>query len=275
MRRFVILLALLSGSSSAYADKSPNNSRSRAKVLVGEAQAAFQAEDYELCVEKFRSAYKLAPLPQIQFNLGMCYEKLERFREAALEYEGAAESEKMSPGMRRKARENLTAMQEQMAKIRFEGVKGESMIDGSIPCNVPCSLYLEPGEHEIEYGNNQKQSFSATRGRILNVVLRVAEFDATAPDTDARPDLTADLSGDSSESGVSWLTWGGVGLAAAGSTGAIVFGFKTQSLHEDFMAAPSVDTADEGVQMRNFTNISIGVAAVGASLVIYDLLTDE
>ena len=272
MRRFVILLALLgAGSSSANAD-----SRSKAKILVGEAQAAFQAEDYELCVEKFRSAYKLAPLPQIQFNLGMCYEKLERFREAALEYEGAADSEKMSPGMRRKARENLTAMQEQMAKIRFEGVRGDSMIDGSIPCKVPCSLYLEPGEHEIEYGDNQTQSFSATRGRILNVVLRKKEFDATAPNTDARPDLTADVSGgtDSSESSISWLTWGGVGMAAAGTTGAIVFGFKTQSLHEDFMAAPSVETADEGEQMRNFTNISIGVAAVGATLVIYDLLTD-
>jgi hypothetical protein len=268
------MLALVTSSTTAFADKEPTaKQRSKAKKLVAQAQAAFQNEDFELCAEKFSSAYDLAPLPQIQFNLGMCYEKLEQFRNAALAYEGAAESEKMSPGMRRKARENLNAMHDQMAKIRFEGVEGEGVIDGSIPCEIPCSLYLEPGEHEIRYGDDQTQSFSATRGRVLKVVLREQEFDATAPDPDARTDLTTTAT-TSSEGGPGWLTWGGAGIAAAGTTGAIVFGLKTQSLHEDFMAAPSVDVADEGVQMRRFTNVSIGVAAVGASLVIYDLLTD-
>jgi hypothetical protein len=279
----VFLCGGLPGAGIATAQGQEEGKREKAKRLVGEAQAAFKNEEFELCAEKFRRAYRLAPLPQIQFNLGLCYERLERFRDASIAYEGAATHKKMPEEMRQKAKESLDKIRKQLAKVRFEGSAGNGKVDGSIPCKIPCSLYLDPGAHQIIYGDDeQQQDFSVIRGRAATVVLAKAEaddtkFDATESDTKTRTDLTSSgvtKSKKETGSGIGWLTWGGGGMAAAGATGALVFGLKTRSLHDDFMRDPTVDDANDGIQARRFTNISIGVAVTGASLLVYDLLTD-
>jgi hypothetical protein len=194
--------------------------------------------------------------------------------------------------MRKKAKESLAKMRGFLAKIRIEGASGGGLIDGSIACKLPCSLYLEPGDHVVTFGlDEERKSFSATRGRetVVNLEKETvteekldpdtveSDFDATAPDTNARPDLTntgVTASTKSESSGPGYLTWGGGGLAVAGTAGALVFGLRTRGLHDDFTMMPTQVLADDGEQMRTLTNVSIGVAIVGASLVVYDLLSD-
>lgn len=266
--------------------------KAQAKRLVGEAQTAFNNGAYKVCAQKFSTAFKLAPLPQIQFNLALCYAGQERYRDAALEYEAAGDHPDMPAEMRAKAKESLAKMRGFMAKIRIEGASGGGLIDGSIACKLPCTLYLEPGDHVVTFGlDGERKSFTATKGHEAIVSLKKeaatedkgkpkpteADFDATAPDSNARPDLTntgVTASTKSESSGPSYLTWGGGGLAVAGTAGALVFGLKTRGLHDDFTMMPTQALADDGEQMRTFTNVSIGVAIVGASLVVYDLLSD-
>ena len=275
MSRFLVVLALLVCSSSAFAQSEQD--RRNAKRLVGEAQAAFQAEDYELCVEKFGLAFDLAPLPQIQFNLGLCYERLERFRDAALEYEEAAAHPDMPGPMREKAQMSLGKMREQMAEIRIEGGVSEAIVDELIRCKLPCNLFLEPGDHRATWGDEQEQSFSVTRQRAATVTLREEADQALLPQDEDQGQERSDLTSSpvvSEGEGVAWLTWGGGGMAALGTTGAIVFGMKTSSLHQDFMDNPTAALADDGLQARRLTNISIGVALTGAAILAYDLMRD-
>jgi hypothetical protein len=291
MIRPLLIAFLVSTSATAFAqgaatDPTPED-KSQAKRLVGEAQQAFNDGDFEVCAQKFSTAFKLAPLPQIQFNLALCYERQERYRDASIEYEAAAKHKDMPAEMRAKANESLKKMRSQMAKIRIEGADGEGLVDDKIKCELPCTLYLEPGSHVIRFGeDNKTKSFNAVRERDAVVSLKPdmakveetnTDFDATEPAENARPDLTSEAgstSASSGDKGVGLLTWGGAGLAAAGTTGALVFGLKTRSLHDDFSMMPTRSLADDGNQARTFTNLSIGIGVVGMSMVVYDLLID-
>jgi hypothetical protein len=285
IRPFLFALCLCVGAPAlAQADGPTDDDKGKAKRLVGQAQAAFSKGKFKVCAQKFEEANKLAPLPQIQFNLGLCYERLERYRDASLEYEAAAVHEDMPEAMRKMAQQNLVDVREHMSKVRIEGDEGESRIDGTIICQVPCEVYLEAGTHEVKYGpHSQSKKFTNALGRELVVDVKFkkpdpgeTKFDATKEDDQARPDLTSgggSTSG-SSGSGPGFLTYGGGGLAVAGTAGALFFGLKTRSLHDDFMMTPTQSISDDGEQTRGLTNISIGVAVVGVSLVVYDLLID-
>ncbi len=284
MIRFLVILGCLSVSSPLFAqsdDAGPTaEDKSQAKRLVGEAQAAFNSGDYESCAQKFSTAHKLVPLPQIQFNLGLCYERLKQYRNAATVYESAAGHQDMPEAMRAKAEENLAQVRAQLGKVQITGREGESRVDDSILCKMPCTLYLKPGSHVVAFGSNgDSQTFTTKLGEQTDVKLAVKAVentvDATEPPSNSRPDLVSNdvqASSTSSGSGIGLLTWGGGGLAVAGTVGAVVFGLKTQSLHDDFAMMPTQALADDGEEMRGFTNLSIGAAILGVSLVAYDLL---
>lgn len=269
------------------ADPGPTDEdKSQAKRLVGEAKDAFTAGDFDTCAKKFSTAFKLAPLPQIQFNLALCYERLDRYRDAALEYEAAAKHKDMPAPMQEKANESLAKMRKSLAKVEIVGTTGKAVVDESISCDLPCSLYLEAGRHVVTYGADERKGFRAKRNEELVVTLEGGVKETPIQDRgfrateggggNEREDLTmVSAKGSSgSNSAPGFLTWGGGGLAVAGTAGALVFGLRARSLHDDFQAMPTRALADDGDQMRNLTNLSIGVAVVGASLVVYDLLSD-
>ena len=72
--------------------------------------------------------------------------------------------------------------------------------------------------------------------------------------------------------GPGWLTWTGAGLAVVGTASTLYFGLRTQSLHDDYVREPTEQRYDDGRDARLATNLSIGVAAVGAVMLAVDLL---
>ena len=68
------------------------------------------------------------------------------------------------------------------------------------------------------------------------------------------------------------LTWTGAGLAVVGTASTLYFGLRTHSLHDDYVREPTEQRYDDGREARLATNLSIGVAAVGAVMLAVDLL---
>jgi hypothetical protein len=68
------------------------------------------------------------------------------------------------------------------------------------------------------------------------------------------------------------LTWTGVGLAAVGAAGILYFGLRAQSIHDQYVLTPTTGRRDKGMLYRDLANISIGVAGLGAVLLLVDLL---
>ena len=137
-------------------------------------------------------------------------------------------------------------------------------------------LEIKDGDVVSVGPDNETKIFQAVRMQeaVVTLKLKVTDFDATEESGDARPDLTSNAVTATESTGPGLLTWGGAGLAAAGTAGALVFGMKTRSLHDDFMMMPTPALADDGDKARTFTNVSIGVGIVGASMVVYDLFID-
>ncbi|MEO6954247.1 MAG: tetratricopeptide repeat protein [Polyangia bacterium] len=80
--RFLFAMLLLIGLS-ANADE-PHN---EARTLFHEGAAAYDAGDFQPALEKFQVAAKLAPLPELDYNIARCLDRLERWPEAVVFYE--------------------------------------------------------------------------------------------------------------------------------------------------------------------------------------------
>jgi tetratricopeptide (TPR) repeat protein len=87
------------------------------------------------------------------------------------------------------------------------------------------------------------------------------------------PPRTASAVVDAPSSRTAWLAIGGAVVAGAGVAGIVYFGLRAQSLHDEWEASPTdEDLAGRGTTMRDLANVSIGVAALGAVLVLLDVL---
>ncbi|HWB78824.1 MAG TPA: tetratricopeptide repeat protein [Nannocystaceae bacterium] len=68
------------------------------------------------------------------------------------------------------------------------------------------------------------------------------------------------------------LLWTGLPLTAVGAAGTIVFGLRTQSQHDAYVAMPESDTRKQGLRARALTNASIAVLSLGAALIVADVI---
>jgi tetratricopeptide (TPR) repeat protein len=66
------LTALVLGSTVAAAA----DDTAAAKALVKEARLAFDTGDFQTALQKYEAAFKLKPVPALQFNLGQCHRQL-------------------------------------------------------------------------------------------------------------------------------------------------------------------------------------------------------
>jgi tetratricopeptide (TPR) repeat protein len=58
-----------------------------ARKAFGEGKAAFEKGDYEAALTAYQRANMILPAPNLYFNIGVTYEKLGRFQEAALAFD--------------------------------------------------------------------------------------------------------------------------------------------------------------------------------------------
>ena len=263
-----LLAVLISTAAPAAAQDEPATSeaRERARVALDRGNEAFTAHDYGAALVAFQEAFAAAPVDQIRFNIARCFERLGRFREATLEYRAAANSDDLSAEQRARAQRELDAVEERLGTLVVRGPPGvELEIDAAFACTIPCREQLDPGEHRLRGPTGAERRVSLERGGVAAVQWTVSE----APDEPA-PGRPVEVDADDHEPGGLSIAGGVVGVV--GIAGIVGFGLRVNALVDRFDAEPSNSTADEGELMATLANASIGVAVIGASLVLVDLL---
>src|SRR6516164_850697 len=87
MRKFVLSVWLLLGLAPRSFAQPPDDKMARARVHVNAAVAYYDDGKYEDAVREMQAAYELKPVPDLQYDLAQCYERLGKPAEAADAYE--------------------------------------------------------------------------------------------------------------------------------------------------------------------------------------------
>lgn len=264
MRRLALLLALVALLAPGLA-----HAQTSAADEFRLGLEAFEGERWGEALARFRSALEIDPRDAVRFNIALCLEQLGRHREAAEEFERAAESEEVPEEARQQAAAQAEANRARLALVRASGWDGALLsVDDEPRCRLPCETAEDPGAHRIsahldDRAWSEEVDLSEGERVLLSVVeppARVIEVPAAAP-----------VSEPGGSPAIGWL--GGLGLAlSAGATGATIgLGVHAQSLHDDYVMRPTLDAAREGSAFRDATNVALGLAVTGAVLFVIDL----
>ena len=269
MTRALLFSLVVLGAPRAHAqDREPEPPPGR--ELIERAVAAFEEGDYQVALDHFSTAYELVPRAEIEFNIGMCLERLGRLREAKARYEHALEGDELGPEGRARARAQLEGVLPRLATLRVTEPSGAEVLVGRDDrCEVPCELVLDPGTHDVVLRDGD-----ARRSREVTLVPggeEVVRFEPEVAPAIVPPPTETPPRDDGYAPGV--LSILGAGLVVAGGAGIVGFGLRTDRLHDEYLDNPTADGADEGETMMLLANVSIGVAVLGGALLLIDLLT--
>src|SRR5690348_8716902 len=81
-----LILALLLAPAAARADGDDDPDTEIAQRHFARGSASYNHADYELALREFQAARRAKPLPPLDFNIGRCLDRLERWRDAAAAY---------------------------------------------------------------------------------------------------------------------------------------------------------------------------------------------
>lgn len=220
--------------------------------------AAFERGEPAVALHVFRELYERTQLPALRFNIGICLEQLGDRVGALAEFEAVGAAETMAAGTRAEAIEAAARLRAALATVTIDGPAGGiAVLDDARRCELPCELTVEPGTHHavLAVSDAAPESFEASAGARSAVTVSAP----AAPVASAGPSL-----------GV--LTGLGVAVAAIGIGGIVGFGVRTLDVKASFDATPTASLQTEGETMRDLANVSIGVAVLGAALVLIDVV---
>jgi hypothetical protein len=87
----LVVITLLAVSGVAFAHEDPDTEVARRHFNAG--RAFYDAADYERALDEFQQARRAKPHPALDFNIGRCLDRLERYQQAIAAYESYAASE--------------------------------------------------------------------------------------------------------------------------------------------------------------------------------------
>ena len=229
------------------------------------AEKAFADEDYVEALRLFRRAFELAPHAAVRFNIAVCLERLGRFREAAVEYDAVARGSELDASTRERAAVEAARVRARLGVLVVEGEPAGARVrvDGAELCALPCRVAVDPGKRVVVVERATgpvRTSVEVPRDGVATFRVPAA-IAPPAPEPRARPERR----------GPGPLTWIGAGVAVAGAAGTIGFGLRARDLHDDYQAMPTPELRDDGLRMRLYTNVSLGVTVAGAILAGIDL----
>jgi hypothetical protein len=290
MRTAPLLLVLASLGFASPCFAAETSSHTTAKAAFAAGKRAFEGEQFAQALVEFQRAFELSPHDAVRFNVAVCLERLGRFSEAAKEYDAAAASAALPESERERARRSAVQARRNVAVVAVEGGEnGAVLVDGSERCKAPCELELDPGRHAISVGTWQTEVV-AVAGQSSKVLVPapapepVAEAQplpkpqpvAEKPRPQAIAPQSKPVEHDAQPAkegrGPGALTWTGASVALVGAGAATYFWLHATDLKESYDESPKQDELDSGNQAVLFTNVSLGVAAVGAALIAVDLI---
>jgi hypothetical protein len=274
---FGIALFVVAPAALAQGEKAPSAEVQKdARRAFDKGARLFDKKEYALALAEFQRAFELVPHDAVRFNIAVCLERLGRHREAVEEYEQAAKSTTLGEKDLARARAAADVARRSLGRILVKGATGVAVkVDGTVRCESPCTVDLDPGTYRVQLGDTARVVELAIVAGREHVLLaesekRVAETPMPPPQVERKPAKPPPR--ELEARGPGFLTWTGGALAIVGGAGTVYFGLQTRKLHDDYTTAPTQDRLDDGRRSKLFTNVSIGVAAVGATLVVVDLV---
>jgi hypothetical protein len=254
------------------ARSTPAQPDATAQAAFAAGEAAFERNDYVAALDAFRRAYSRDPRDAVRFNIGICLERLGRFKEAVSELEAASRSLELSAEKRARATEEARLARRRLGTLRAttEPAGATLHVDGAATCQTPCSVELDPRSHRLTAKLGGREVASAVvivPGETRSVLLRLPK-----PPPGQRRPVADGVQRSDAAFRLGALGWTGAGLAVAGVAGFVGFGLRARDLEREYAERPRRDTRDEGLRMQTWTNVSLGVALTGAALVGVDLL---
>jgi hypothetical protein len=135
LKAFALVLALtfvpaLVGSNAVYAQSGEGKTRARqVEELASEGAKAYRDKRYRDAIEFFEKAYEIQPVPNLLYNIGRCYEKLEEYEKAIEYYEEFAVAPEVGSEARREALKRSESLRE-IADIKKSDSSGGQQADG-------------------------------------------------------------------------------------------------------------------------------------------------
>jgi hypothetical protein len=273
-----ISVVVLAGASTATVRDAyalPTSAQEGAREAFANGERLFSRGAYGEAREAFEKAFRLVSHDAVRFNIAVCLERLQRYRDALTQYRAAMESTMLDASERTRAADAAARVTRELGTLVVSGSGGAPVsVDGEVRCSVPCRVLLDPRTYLVAVGAGARTaraspSRSVVIERGADVTVDASAFQpADAPQV---PEAAAP-SAPTSKRGVSWVTWAGGGLGLLGVGGVVGFGLHTESLRSSYVDDPNESTRDQGLFSRTMTNVSLGIAVVGLALVVVDLL---
>jgi hypothetical protein len=281
--------------------------RGAARLLAEQGDAAWDAGDYAIALERFTRAYQLVPVPSLAFRQAECLTRVGRLVEASEKFAeiSRVQLEPNAPAAFqnavRLAREQAEALRQRLSLLRVvvegDNLDGAELRVGGKP--IPRTLWgtsfpVDPGRHTIVVtkGDRRAERDVELREKGSDIVVitlpKAGAADAPPPEPTRSPPAPAPREPATpqrvgADSGSPHATWGYVGLAVGGAglaagivTGAILYDRKTTLDEEclDGRCPPSEkDQVDRFNRLRPIPTIGFGVGLLGVGTGLILLLT--
>ena len=177
--------------------------RPAARAEFEQGSVAFAANSYELALQHFQEAYRLAPHPNVRLNIANCYDQLDRPIEALFHYElFLSESERPAAAQRREVDTAVRRLRTRVGSIALQVTPDGALItiDGSEQRRAPVAepVRVVAGSHRIEVRldgyQTETQTVEVAGGASASVALRLRRPEAVAlvvpPQNPVRADTT-------------------------------------------------------------------------------------
>lgn len=278
---FAAWLGLMAVSTPAEAQS--NEDKKKAGEFFSRGEALFENGKYLKAAKAFSSAYELAPHPSVLVNIGLSYDKAQKYPEAVHAYREYMET-MAADQVEGWVGERLEELYKRIGQLHVNcpAENCQVSVDGVKAGWPPVDVLIDPGDHNVE---------AFVDGRSIANVEVFVDAGSKASVTMVRSEVPMEPAGegwgpsedwdrgkdgdDGAKLGIPfWIT---SGVAVASGAVALGFGLKTSALKEEWNASdnPPQSLMEEGERFRTLTNVFIGVAAGAAAaavgFAIYDL----
>ena len=253
--RFILAFVLLLCSARA-ATAQEDKTTERARIHLKAAIAYYDEARYEDAAREMEAAYQLKPLPDLQYNLAQCYERLGRYNDAATAYETYLKG-------------NPTAPDRRLVETRIGNLRerATAVAAGSKPAPLPTEKVVfktlvvyrtappPPGRgvRIAAYGLGVLALGAAASG-IAFAVLAKQDADAVAKGGSTTNPPSFDVQTATQKAGqadviVSGVSFGVAALCAGGAIGLYLHGNKIDKEAPKLTMAPSLSPTGGGFML--------------------------
>jgi len=253
--RSILVCLLILGSARVATAQQQDEKTERARIHLKAAIAYYDEARYEDAAREMEAAYQLKPLPDLQYNLAQCYERLGRYADAATAYEtylkgnSAAQDRKLVETRIGNLRERAaaTAAGSQVAPMPSSG---EKVVFKTLVVYKQAPPPPGRGVRIAAYGLGVL-ALGALGSGVAFAVLAKQDADAVSKGGSTTMPPPFDAQSATQKSGqidviVSGVSFGVAGLCAAGAIGLYLLGNKIDKEAPKLTMAPSLSPTGGG-----------------------------